>query len=1234
MIRKKRLLLYFLFTFVLAVTFLPGYRSAGNLMGPFPAYAGELRQPFDGDLLNLTGGAESNGELSVSLMSGGRWLEAGRLSYGKFLQDKTIDISNLVPGGEAVRVRISKLSGGASHLDAVFLDGAAPADAAGGDNFVLYKLSARDNDIIDMDAGGLTVTFPAGAGGVLTVTARIESENISKIPFQFPRENMYREMNERSAFYSYTPGSRCGSLDVDGSIGEVDGTEPFFKEFSTTGTGHPSGYTYGWVMDDGENLYVAMDFAPDNTMDGDKDYAKVYVNTSGGLKEFKVSVPETAWGAPGFTYTGRVNYQHKVYEFLIPFSEIGVAPGAAGGDIRIAFAAYGTAAPPTKNYSLAYDPQNNRFFAVYLTYENDHPQIFGVFITPDGNQVIDSAIIEIASVLDGVLSYPSVAYDSGSHKFLVVFDKNYQIWGQLIDPDEPYNQSAKIGANFPISDQFPSYKNAPSLVYGDSRFLVVWEDERTVTGSVYGQFVTFDPTECEPELDGSNFMVPGTDEQECDVYGPVVSYSIESHAYLTVYNAGWDICGSLMDNTGAAIDGNEFPDATSFLIGGGLNPSIDYDIDNDLFLLAWDNDGEIKARLVMPDGTVLGEGCTTVSSAESPQSYPKVAYNSDEEEFIVVWQEYLNIDDPMPYAVKGRLLSAIDYEIQRGDTFYITEGIFPAVAAMNNPAVGDPGYLLAYTTSESQNEPAFIAIGGMSDLYPGSQDVQMAYDPENNRFLSVYANVVDGNYDGITDEWQICGQFLDSYGTPIPDMPEFSIVSSNEYKVAHPVLAYDDVNGTFLVAYEERGMNGTSNIWIDGILLNSDGSYFSDDDDIIYIGEDTDSGVTQTRPSVTYDRVNEMFLVVWQDDRCGTIDIFGQYVKTTAVDEDYLEGNNFPISIDETLNETLPSVAYDSVNEMFLVAYGSGSEIHARILVAYETPDNPDHEISVQVNNPVCVDDGPGTNPAVAFNSDDGVYLVAWQGQGASDSADIYGRLISASGTFVGQDAITVSSGENNRTDPAVAYSGTRNEFIVVWQDEGEVYDTVCYRTVSPAGALGSVGPDEENEICGMNPAVAVIEDTEEEPDYLVGCHAFEGDWAYVNFDVIVVPEAKMDVKFAYDPANNRFLAVYLDMNGIYGRLVTPGGEPLDSGFLIAETASPYDTIFSAAYDVEHGKYLVVYEQEFNEYYYVYGQLINADGTLYGSAFPVGDSLGFLFFFRIAAIMIAIIMTYTASLLL
>ncbi|PLX15531.1 MAG: hypothetical protein C0599_16670, partial [Salinivirgaceae bacterium] len=130
-----------------------------------------------------------------------------------------------------------------------------------------------------------------------------------------------------------------GTLNMDGQLDELG--SPFFKIYNKPGTGHPDAFTYGWVMNDDENLYVTIDFVPDNTIDGDKDYTKVFVKTNDGVKTYKLSVPEQQWGIPGFTYTENAVYQHKLYEFKIPLSEFD-----GEEQLELAFAAYGTAAPP------------------------------------------------------------------------------------------------------------------------------------------------------------------------------------------------------------------------------------------------------------------------------------------------------------------------------------------------------------------------------------------------------------------------------------------------------------------------------------------------------------------------------------------------------------------------------------------------------------------------------------------------------------------------------------------------------------------------------------------------------------------------------------------------------------------------------------------------------------------------------------------------------------------------
>jgi len=284
----------------------------------------------------------------VSARTSEGWTDVATLGYDKFLSRQDIDLSALsLPA--PVTIRVSHWGDTAAHVDEVLLDEQPPASISGQSEdsaLALKKLARRDNDVIDARGKSLTLTFgEPGDSAVLSLVARVEPEQIPDTPFRFPSDNLGTTMSSSSVFYTYVLGSQPGSLSIDGDLaGEALG-EPFFEEFCSPTSGHPANDTYGWVRNDEEYLYVAIDFAPDNTRDGDKDYAAVYVDTPAGVRRFAVSVPERKWGSPGFTYTDSAVYQHKVYEFQIALEELGLDGAAAGHPLAVAFEAYGTALP-------------------------------------------------------------------------------------------------------------------------------------------------------------------------------------------------------------------------------------------------------------------------------------------------------------------------------------------------------------------------------------------------------------------------------------------------------------------------------------------------------------------------------------------------------------------------------------------------------------------------------------------------------------------------------------------------------------------------------------------------------------------------------------------------------------------------------------------------------------------------------------------------------------------------
>lgn len=312
--------------------------------------------PFVGMTGSATasGVAASNGVVQVYLSADGEeWTEAGQFGFVESLTEETLEVTGL---SNPTYIRLVQVGGGASHIDEVLLDGQGPVAVVGGDALGIAKLAEADLDLFHVTDGQAELVFETGAAtAVLKVTARIEPVELGKIPFQFPVDNQGKPFGAESSYYTYTLGLAEGTLDVDGSLDEVPAMVPVFQEFVRPASGHPDGLIYAWAMNDSENLYLALDTTPDNTLDTGEDYAKVYVKTPTGVKVFAVTGADSPWGIGGFTYTDKVGYQHKVYEFAIPLNEMGVSGDVDGQEVQLGFSAYGTMSAPADQQAVADD---------------------------------------------------------------------------------------------------------------------------------------------------------------------------------------------------------------------------------------------------------------------------------------------------------------------------------------------------------------------------------------------------------------------------------------------------------------------------------------------------------------------------------------------------------------------------------------------------------------------------------------------------------------------------------------------------------------------------------------------------------------------------------------------------------------------------------------------------------------------------------------------------------------
>jgi len=224
---------------------------------------------------------------------------------------------------------------------------------------------------------------------------------------------------------------------------------------------------------------------------------------------------------------------------------------------------------------------------------------------------------------DGNASYdahkPSVAYNSTDNEYLVVWwaddhagslaDGEFEIYGQLIDGAT----GAEIGADIRISDMsddgnptYDAYDSDVAWNATDNVFLVVWRADDNTGSLIDGKF---------------------------EIYGQRISV------------AGAEIGGDLRLSDMGAADGSVSFEAE--------DPSVSYNATDNVYLVVWhgdddtapqvDNETEVFFQVVAgatgaevgPDERISDMG--TDGDVASSVFYPDAAWNSTDNEFLVVW---------------------------------------------------------------------------------------------------------------------------------------------------------------------------------------------------------------------------------------------------------------------------------------------------------------------------------------------------------------------------------------------------------------------------------------------------------------------------------------------------------------------------------------------------------------------------------------------------------------------
>lgn len=320
-------------------------------------------------------------------------------------------------------------------------------------------------------------------------------------------------------------------------------------------------------------------------------------------------------------------------------------------------------------------------------------------------------------------------------------------------------------------------------------------------------------------------------------------------------------------------------------------------------------------------------------------------------------------------------------------------------------------------------------IGGNYAVYPA-----VAWNATANEYLVVWQDWRDP---GTRGEWDIFGRRVGADGRPLGRGFRISGRHATGAEYA-PAVAWNAAANQYLVVWRDQRNLATVGSEIFGRRVGADGK--TDGSDFRISGRHA-KGTFQA--SVAAHGTADEYLVVWDDGRAGATrfgDIYGRRIGSDGRPN----GGDFRISdYRATGGKESPAVAWSEATGRYLVVWADGRDrdargidIRGRRVDAEGTTIARDFRINRKTTGlRTTLGD---TDPAVAWSDTARQYLVVWSDgrDEATRGFDIEGRRVGANGRPIGGD-IRVSGYRATAHDrsPGVAWDQTSGQYLVVWED-------------------------------------------------------------------------------------------------------------------------------------------------------------------------------------------------------
>ncbi len=618
-----------------------------------------------------------------------------------------------------------------------------------------------------------------------------------------------------------------------------------------------------------------------------------------------------------------------------------------------------------KNYfpTGAFDGSN--YLIIWYAYDPyELYQIYGRRISQNGN-FIDPYPVKISIfppfpfILPSVS--PSISFDG--NYYLIVFE------GSVFDDINIYG--IRITPSMQIIDQTPitiseayNWQFSPSSVYKNGYHFIVWSDQRNNLTNIYGARVTPSGELIDPE----GILISSSSSWFPSVSSDLINYFV----VWQDWREGNDplIYGARVSNSGIVIDSNGIKFSNSNL--RQMYAKIEYA--SDKYIAIWEDYRnsylDIYGTRATPEGNILEPDGLIISSAANFHFNPKCSYDGNN--YIIIWEDWRKENGNFSeiYGIRldpyGNILHPLSFPISETGNW---SKVFPSIAT------SEINHLVVWSDARNGSWDIYgVRIdfsGNRLDSFdiPISKNWSIEYYPSvayGGNYFVVWEDTREGNLNSIYGaRINKFGHILDTAGIKVSiNTNTFKIFPCISYGNEKFLLAWTDIiedypnhymysilgtrltqNGEIIdsngIVIAEAGMDS---FWFEdqfafpSVASNGEnylitynrfeyiGNYWTGFDIFFTIIDTSGNVLLKEIPVIAYDEYDQMYpvavfdgenyLIVWQDERNGSFDIYGVHVTPNG---EILEPGGFPIACSQFLRAT-PSLTKGPVNQI-LISY-------------------------------------------------------------------------------------------------------------------------------------------------------------------------------------------------------------------------------------------------------------------------------------------------------------------------